>query len=348
MKEEPPPIRTQPRPKCHVCGATGRLRYKGLKDRLFGVQGVWALKECPDCGLMWLDPMPVEKDLGRLYETYYTHSPSSRHGGLRSLAKNAYWNRRWTTRKLGALDRALGMAIAAQPLLAAQADNMVFRLPVVENGRLLEVGCGNGETLKRLSELGWDTHGIDFDPKAIASARELGLKVEVGDLQSQQYPSDYFDAVVMSHVLEHVPNPRALLREVWRILAPAGTLVSITPNSGSIFHARFQEDWIGLDPPRHLHIFDVRSAQTLLDEQKWSCSVQSTFANSHGIIWSSSQLRKFGAYDMTSRPDTLMAIRCRLLQAWTAAFASDRQGDELVLTATKTRDPVTHASLGSE
>ena len=61
-------IQTRPCRKCHVCGAEGVLIYQGLRDRLFGVPGEWNLKKCanPDCGTYWLDPMPIEADLGKL------------------------------------------------------------------------------------------------------------------------------------------------------------------------------------------------------------------------------------------------------------------------------------------
>jgi hypothetical protein len=66
---------------CYLCGAEGHILYGNLRDRLFGAPGEWNLKKCPDakCGLIWLDPMPVEADLHKVYENYYTHyaSPNS-------------------------------------------------------------------------------------------------------------------------------------------------------------------------------------------------------------------------------------------------------------------------------
>jgi hypothetical protein len=66
---------TRPNPDCAVCGRRGELLYDGLTDRLFGASGKWSLKRCPgmNCGLIWLDPIPLESEINRAYQTYYTH-----------------------------------------------------------------------------------------------------------------------------------------------------------------------------------------------------------------------------------------------------------------------------------
>src|SRR6185503_20402485 len=68
-------IRSTPCPDCYLCGATGDVLYDSLKDRLFGAPGYWNIRICPNaaCGLLWLDPMPVEEDLVKAYHSYYTH-----------------------------------------------------------------------------------------------------------------------------------------------------------------------------------------------------------------------------------------------------------------------------------
>lgn len=69
-------IRTTEKNNCYLCGSEGASLYDNIKDRLFGVPGVWNLKQCSNtqCSLIWLAPMPIKEDLPKLYETYYTHS----------------------------------------------------------------------------------------------------------------------------------------------------------------------------------------------------------------------------------------------------------------------------------
>ena len=126
----------------------------------------------------------------------------------------------------------------------------------IGRGNLLEVGAGSGKTLHRLNSLGWEVQGIDFDPVAVEKARSLGLDVAIGDVFSQGYKSDQFDAVILSHVIEHVPEPVVLLKECRRILKPGGKLMISTPNTGSMGHKLFKNNWRGLEPPRHICIFN--------------------------------------------------------------------------------------------
>ena len=134
-------------------------------------------------------------------------------------------------------------------------------------GRLLEIGSGSGVFLNGMQLLGWQVEGIDVDPEAVAIARnKYSIEVRNGSLTEQKYPSGTFDAVVMSHVIEHVPDPRALLSECRRVLAPGGTLVITTPNVRSLGHRRFQSAWVCLDPPRHLNIFSLNSLGTMVTD----------------------------------------------------------------------------------
>lgn len=335
------PIRTRSQAECRVCGGRGKIAYTDLRDRLFGAPGEWTLRRCQDpaCGLLWLDPMPVEEDLPRLYESYYTHSapalPPSAHG-LRAAVKHAFWNASYgpPARRSALLPIILRVAPTFRARLALQ----VFELQATESGRLLEVGCGSGTALERMGRLGWKCKGIDFDEKAVALARSRGLDVCLGGLEAQSYPGGTFDAVVMNHVIEHVPDPRALISECHRILKPGGQFACITPNAGSWCHSIFGRDWRGLEPPRHLHVFTPSSLRTLMQELAWKdIEVKSSIANTYLIAWSSWQLRQRGQLDMRMRPGLWDGPRGRLLQAASLLriLADSDTGEEIVVHAVK-------------
>jgi 2-polyprenyl-3-methyl-5-hydroxy-6-metoxy-1,4-benzoquinol methylase len=87
-----------------------------------------------------------------------------------------------------------------------------------------------GLLLQAFRQDGWDVHGIDPDRNACRYAtRSLGLPTTPGTLESARLPASHADAFVMLHVIEHVPDPQATLREVHRVLKPGGTLVLETP-----------------------------------------------------------------------------------------------------------------------
>lgn len=272
MPATTPDIRTFPRPDCALCGVQGVLRYQGLRDRLFGAPGEWTLYQCGSaaCGLLWLNPMPLPEDIGKAYQSYYTHAQSE---AARPLAQRLA-QRMYRAVRNGYLRRTYGYRRGVGPAwyrwlapLAWLHPNgvsffaaMAMFLPAPAAGsRLLEIGCGNGYLLVRMEHLGWEVEGVDFDPAAVAVAREKGLSVRCGDVHAQGYPDDYFDAVYLGNLIEHIYDPDALLKECRRVLKPHGQLVVLTPNSESWGSRLFGEDWRGLEPPRHLQLFNLRN-----------------------------------------------------------------------------------------
>ncbi len=272
----PREIRSFPCPNCSLCGTGGEPLYEGLKDRLFNAPGKWNLKRCqnPECGLLWLDPMPLEEDIGMAYETYCTHAapedapPPAPPGALRraaELCRSAY--RAWRFNYGDDAGKPLRWLLALPILLSRiECDGLdipLRYLAVSEKGRMLDVGCGDGSVLKLAQELGWNAEGVDVDAQAVDTARRKGLSVRLGRLAEQRYPDESFDLVLMNHVIEHVHDPLGTLREIRRLLRVGGTLAVTTPNAGSWGHRHFGPNWLGLHPPQHLQIFTGNGLATL-------------------------------------------------------------------------------------
>ncbi len=266
-------ILTRAEPDCPVCRSQGVELYAGMRDRLFGAPGDWRLKVCKNtvCGLAWLDPMPREDQIARAYRHYYTHAAQEgarqASGRLYLEIANAYVAARYGYRDVAVCrtGRWLRPLVALIPGRRLDFELSVMCLPAAACGTLLEVGCGSGEFLARMRQFGWVVEGVDPDPRAVQQAAALGLAVYESDLWQRAYADNRFDAIVLSHVIEHVPDPEALMRECWRILKPGGRMVIVTPNIQSWGHARFGADWRGLEPPRHLQIFSIAALRTLCE-----------------------------------------------------------------------------------
>jgi len=217
--------------------------------------------------------MPIAEDVGKAYTNYYTHSThgqTGRAGRLKELyraMKRGYLAGKfqYAPASVPGLARFLGKLLCLFPIRRGQVDDEVRYLSAVPQGRLLDVGCGSGEWLVTMRELGWQVEGVDFDSGAIKVAKQNGLEACIGSLEQQQYPASRFDAVTLNHVIEHVPDPVLTLSECCRILKPGGKLVLCTPNGSSLGRRLFKEDWRGLEPPRHLHIFSTTNAVRLLE-----------------------------------------------------------------------------------
>lgn len=231
--------------------------YVGLKDRLFGVPGEWSYEECRRCGLVFLDPRPTKQDIGEAYTASYpTHHSAKLRDNLlrrfRSYVRGGYLAHRFGYLEgVGPLQRLAGRLIYLHPGQRESMNGSIMYLPAEKRGRVLDVGSGAGRTLSELRRLGWQVEGVDLDARAVEAAmRDYGLaSVRVGTLHSLAHSPDSFDAVVMSHVIEHIHAPVELLKECRRILKPGGMLVVATPNAEGLGRRWFGKDWRVLEPP---------------------------------------------------------------------------------------------------
>lgn len=269
-------IRAIARPDCYVCGAKGVALYADLTDSFFGVPGSWSFVSCidPECAMVWLDPAPTEEDLWKAYRNYYTHCEPARNAttsagaalhAISQAVKRAYIAAQLghSKRKASILARTIGFLGYLDPTRRADTDFPLKYLPFKNGAHLLDVGCGGGELLRTMRSFGWESEGVDFDPEAVAFALRNGLKVRMGLLEDQKYPDGTFDAVVMSHVIEHVPAPLDLIKEARRVLKREGRLLIATPNVRSLGHRWMGRRWPFLDPPRHLQVFSPRALKLL-------------------------------------------------------------------------------------
>jgi len=338
-------IRSQSRPRCLLCSSESRPLYSGMRDRLFDAPGQWNLVECarPGCGLLWLDPMPLAEDLGLAYARYYTHAVADRRRGaladLFAAAKRGYLANAWdyggdvTPRQ-----RLAGLLPLVYPGRTTELDFSVMWLRAGSRGRLLDVGAGSGTLVEGLRRLGWRAEGLDFDPEAVRSARERGLTFHQGGLVEQRFPDGAFDAVTMSHSLEHVHDPLAWLAEARRILRPGGRLSIATPNSRSVLHRWFGGHWFSLDPPRHLHLFNRDCLADALRKAGFErLRVFNSNREVNGAWRGSRNIRTQGRHDMLTPPGAAMSGLGRAVQLYVALrAAADRDaGEELVALVEK-------------
>lgn len=339
-------IRTRPCPDCYLCGAQGKPLYQGLKDRLFGASGEWNLKKCPnpECGLVWLDPMPLEEDISKAYQNYYTHQDryisNTWPRRVYRLVKEGYLAHKYGYHSELDLSwkKVLGMLIYLHPGRRADFDISVMYLPAQPNGRLLEVGCGSGQMLKFMQDLGWCVEGVDFDPAAVENAKAKGLQVRLGTLESQEYPEDYFDAIIMSHLIEHVHDPLQLLRECNRILRPGGNLVVVTPNGESWGHKLYGDAWRGLEPPRHLHVFTIPSLHCLAEKAGFKkLRISTTIRGANGLFMASRSIQRTGKHVNGGPQPRAVRIWARGMQLaeWAILKVKPDVGEEIALMGEK-------------
>lgn len=107
-------------------------------------------------------------------------------------------------------------------------------------GRMLDLGCGDGTVLWLAKQDGWDVKGVELFPEHAKLVREtLGLDVEASDITAYDGAREAWDCVVLTHVLEHLPDPVGALRKIHRLLKPGAVGVLEFPNIDA-FDARLR------------------------------------------------------------------------------------------------------------
>jgi 2-polyprenyl-3-methyl-5-hydroxy-6-metoxy-1,4-benzoquinol methylase len=129
---------------------------------------------------------------------------------------------------------------------------------------ILDVGCATGALLEILKDRGWEATGVEICTSAQAYARAVrNLDVRSLPLRENHFPCHTFDVVLASHLIEHLNDPRAFIREVHRILFPGGYFLLTTPNIGGFQARLFKNRWRSAIFD-HLFLFSIKTLSRLL------------------------------------------------------------------------------------
>ena len=317
---------TTTRATCRECGAPARQVHEGMRDRHFGVPGTWSVVECASCERLWLDPPPDADALGAAYDEYYTHDAGPP-AGFEPWLKRAVPAARLGYRdRVGAMSRLGGALLSCFGPLRTIGERAVLWLEARPGARVLDVGCGSGELLERMRDLGWQVAGVELDPEGARAARERTGADVVASLDDVE-PGG-FDAVVLDHVLEHLADAGETLRGCLRALRPGGVLALATPNPGAAARERYGASWLHWDPPRHLELRGEGAMRAVVEGAGFEIDRIFTCAGSAHFVWSASRCIERDGELPGIRPSGL-SIRERLssLRFWVTEHARASRGE---------------------
>jgi len=226
---------------CPVCKSVSLLPFGVRYDDRYGYPGVFALAKCRDCGHIFLENEFTPLQLRELYSNYYPRS-TYKLEDHRPYVERTGW-RAW-------LDGE---------------QSSPFRW-VPRNVRVLDIGCGFGESLGYYEARGCEAYGVEADENIRRVAEKFGYKAHVGLFDPEVYEEDYFDYITMGQVIEHVTDPVQTLRGIARVLKPGGVAILSTPNAGGWGAMTFGSRWINWHAPYHLQFFTVRSMRLAAEQ----------------------------------------------------------------------------------
>ncbi len=215
---------------CELCGSSARTTLLTLPP--------YGYHACAGCGHVYLSPRPRPAVLPRLYQDYFSAEVPRIEAWRRMMAR-----------------------------VYRTAIRLLREAGVPAEGRVLDVGAGYGFFLDALRDQGFSAHGVEPSRTACEFARRwLGVDPACVTLEEWDGPVAAFDALTAFYVIEHVPDPKALLAQAHRLLRPGGILLlrwpHTTPLVKAVSWSGARPDWY--DPPWHLRDFSPRTLAALL------------------------------------------------------------------------------------
>jgi 2-polyprenyl-3-methyl-5-hydroxy-6-metoxy-1,4-benzoquinol methylase len=227
---------------------------------MFGLGGSFSYVQCSNCKTLRIRHVP--ENIADYYQPFY-------HGTV-ALLPDMLGNpiKRWLIEardKFELTGRGLaGELIASRK--AAMDLRLVRPLQMKQGESILDVGCGQGRIIARMLSLGVIAHGVDPFIDADIGSEASGFWVRKGYLEdiSQRY-----DAILMNHSFEHMPDPEHVLLEVRKRLNPTGRMLLRIPTISCEMWDRYGDRWYQLDAPRHYFLHSRRGIAMLADRTGW-------------------------------------------------------------------------------
>ncbi len=225
---------------CPVCSSTNIAPQLTAKDYTVS-QKEFVVWHCNNCTVRFTQDVPEQNAIGAFYQSdnYISHSDT----------KKGFINTLYHTVRNHTLNKKRQLII-----------NEVG----MTKGELLDIGCGTGAFLNTMKTAGWGITGLEPDFTARKKAEDLyGIHPMEPEKLFELKPASYH-AITMWHVLEHVHELHAYIKQLETLLAPSGKIFIAVPNYTSKDAGTYQEHWAAYDVPRHLYHFSPAAMEQLV------------------------------------------------------------------------------------
>ncbi len=218
---------------CPACCSPARAGRLNIPDREYGFDYLAAYACCSQCQTLYQAPMPSDKQLSSFYPADY-HSVIGA-GVLQQIRHS--------------------MRIHQLKKMVRQGDNV------------LDFGCGNGSFLRSAAVAIPTANFIGYEIADQERTEEIAPRVTrlQGRFESCFAKLPSCRVIIMNHVIEHLPEPFAIVSKLREKLLDGGYFDGQTPNSVSLEHKLFGQFWSGFHAPRHTVIFSAAGLRCLLE-----------------------------------------------------------------------------------
>ncbi|WP_213287225.1 class I SAM-dependent methyltransferase [Bradyrhizobium sp. sGM-13] len=300
---------------CKACLSDGEHRRHVFIEMMFGTRERFEYQECIDCGT--IQRLSDVADESRLYPVgYYSFAKPLRNSRVAAI-RDAH--ALGTKSILG----AVASFVRYDPIVA-----VIGYFGIDPSFRVLDVGCGSGKLLHRMSAAGFkNLTGVD---PYISESTSGAVTIHKSDLQSM---SGEFDFIMFNHSLEHVSDPDQSLGNAKRLLAPGGRILVRIPTSSSHAWVEYGPNWVQLDAPRHI-VIPSRKGMSALAE-RCDLSVRHSIDDSTAFqFWGSEMYRKSKPLTSSGPHNVFSRHELRSFAKRAERLNTQQQGDQVAFLLT--------------
>ncbi len=184
---------------CPVCGEE-KFQQKFMKEG-------FSFVECLNCFVLYVNPCLKEEHVKQVYKHQsYSDIVQSLMGSSDQYRRERFGQER------------------------VQIINQYFTSTPQRPLRLLDIGCATGFFLEVARQDGWEVYGVEPNPYMADFAQKEGLDVRNESIEETSFQSEFFDAITLFEIIEHVKRPMKILEKVFSLLRPGGMVFVYTPN----------------------------------------------------------------------------------------------------------------------
>jgi len=203
--------------------------------RLWGKADIFDVVQCINCGLVFVNPCLNEEGLGLVYLNHH----NKRIKDIEECDKRE---------EMYQIDRD-------------------FLLEIIDEGKILDIGCGGGFFLDKFNSKKWKRYGLEIDKDTTLYAKEnFDTDVYLWDSKTIPFEDNLFNVVVFRGSFEHMINPHLVAVEVKRVLKSNGYFyICATPNVESFCAKIYRENWNQFDAKEHIFMFSLKTLKKIVE-----------------------------------------------------------------------------------
>ncbi len=260
---------------CEFCGSDNFIFICSRDDES-------KVANCVNCGLVFINPLPHQNHLNLSNKTSNQNIQSENFGAFLKILQNEHKG----------LDTQEKNSIKKIQLIEARESlkpRYKKRLKLINrfgihNGKLLDLGCGEGHFLKYASSHEWDVSGIDLKVENTEFAKKI---LEIRNIQCTSLgqallPEKTFDVVTLYDLIEHLAHPFSELKKIHKLLRPGGLVVISTPNVKNSFFMK--ELWTGYITKGHIYFFSKKTLTQMLQRAGFKVIFSKTENAKKGLL----------------------------------------------------------------